>query len=115
MNGLLAALGLAGPLSLIVALLVIALLSQRLGAITKQIRAYRWLFVAIGVMTAAIITQLRVFDPVDNEIYPLLMACGLTIAVGTVWYYWGWLLSEREYHQHSMNSGHVSVNKRTPR
>src|SRR5579863_3431575 len=111
MNGLLAVLGLAGPLSLIVASLVIALLSQRLGSITKQVRAYRWFFVAVGVMTLAIITQLWAPDPVNNVIYPLLMAFGLTIAVAAAWYYWGWLLSENKNHQHPMNAGHANVNQ----
>ena len=106
MNGLLAVLGLAGPLSLIVASLVIALLSQRLGMITKQVRAYRWLFVGIGVIAVGIITTLQT-PYLYDIVYPLLMACGLTIVLGAAWYYWGWLFSEREYHQHSINAGPV--------
>ena len=106
MNGLLAVLALAGPLSLIVASLVIALLSQRLGMITKQVRAYRWLFVGIGVMVVGIITAMRA-PYLYGMVYPLTMACGLTIVLGAALYYWGWLFSEREYHQHSINASPV--------
>ena len=99
MNGLLAVLGLVGPLALIIATLVIALLSQRLGTITKQLRVYRWLFVAIGVMTVAVVIRFWALDSINGLAYPLLMALGLTIALVVAWHYWGWLLGEREYHQ----------------
>ena len=105
MNGLLAVLGLAGPVSLIVALLVIGLLSQRLGTITKQSRAYRWLFFALGLVVAAIVLRLRTLDPVDDPFYMLLMALALTIGAGTAWHYWGWLLSERQHQLPTTNIG----------
>ncbi len=94
MDGLLAVLGLAGPLSLTVALLVIALLSQRLGLITKRARHYRWLFAAIGLALVALVTRLWTLAAPDESIYTLLTAFALTVGVGVAWYYWGWLLNE---------------------
>src|SRR5579864_4200042 len=97
MNGLLSVLGLAGPLSLILALLVIALLSQRLGMITKRVRHYRWFFVAIGLMLIAFATRIGLLNAPDATVYSLLMAAALTIGAAVAWYYWSWLLHERQY------------------
>lgn len=92
---ILSALGLIGPLSLLLALLVIALLSQRLGMITKRTRYYRWFFVAIGLMLIALATQL---ETANGLVYSLLMAVALTIGAAIAWHYWGWLLHERQYY-----------------
>jgi high-affinity Fe2+/Pb2+ permease len=105
MTGLFAVLGLAGPLSLIVALFVIALLSQRLGTITKRARHYRWLFAAIALVLGALITRLSIYDAAIDSVYSLLMAFALTIGVGVAWFYWGWLLNERQ-HSHDAQEGH---------
>jgi len=107
MNELLAVLGLSGPLSLIVALLVIGLLSQRLGTITRQTRAYRWLFLVVGLVATAIIRRLLTIDSVDDPIYPLLIAFALTIGAAVAWQYWGWLLHERQHQPHATTSGQV--------
>ena len=96
MNGLLAVLGLIGPLSLMVALLVIALLSQRLGMITKRVPHYRWIFVAIGLILIAFATRIGLLNAPDASVYSLLMAVALTIGVAVAWYYWNWLLHERQ-------------------
>jgi|SRR5579859_3928128 len=104
MSGLEAVLGLAGPMSLIVALLVIALLSQRLGTITKQMRSYRWLFVAIGLATVSVLTRVWLQGPVDAPIYTLLMAVALTIGAGVAWMYWGWLFHERQHNAPAADS-----------
>jgi hypothetical protein len=111
MNEVLAVLGLAGPLSLITSLLVIALLSQRLGTITKQGHTYRWLFAAIGLVAVAVVIRLWTLNSAEDPPYPLLMAVALTIGLVTAWYYWGWLLSEREYHALSATSGHTTERK----
>ena len=97
MSGLLSVLGLVGPLSLILSLLVIALLSQRLGMITKRVRHYRWLFVAVGLMLIAFATRIGSLNAPDGAVYSLLIAVALTIGAAVAWYYWSWLLHERQY------------------
>ncbi len=101
MPNLLTLLGLAGPIAMIIALLVMALLSQRLGAVTKRRRAYRWFFVAVGLITAGILARLLALGGTPSALaeatllYTVSVTIALTLAVSAAWRYWGWLLSER--------------------
>ncbi len=101
MNNLLTILGLAGPISLIVALLVIALLSQRLGAVTKRPPHYRWFYVAMGLIGVSILSRLLALgQAVDDSqrtalVESVPLAAAVTISVLVVWRYWGWLLNEQ--------------------
>ncbi len=96
-------LGLCGPASIIVALVVLALLSQRLGAVTKRAPLYRWFFVSIALIGISVVTRLVSLGAPDttNRDYgtitldDIALAAGLSIAVIITWRYWSWLLSER--------------------
>ena len=91
-------LGLIGPASMIVALIVLALLSQRLGAVTKRAPIYRWFFVSAVLIGFSIVARLFAPDALDYRaalLYDVPLALGLTLAVVIAWRYWSWLLSER--------------------
>src|SRR5258708_37972110 len=103
MDAILSLLGLIGPASIIVALIVVALLSQRLGAVTKRAALYRWFFVSAALVCIGIIW--RIFGLIIPNMpardldatlfYDIPLAAGLVIAVLVCWRYWSWLLSER--------------------
>jgi hypothetical protein len=102
MTNLFAFLGLAGPLSIVVALLVIAALSQRLGAVTRRTPLYRWFYVsAVVVGLGLIVRLLDIFLPEQINLlanplyYDIPLIVGLVIAVVIAWRYLSWLLSER--------------------
>lgn len=91
-------LGLIGPASIIVALVVLALLSERLGAVTKRAPIYRWFFVSVALIGISIVARLIAPDALDYRaalLYDIPLAVGLTLAVVIAWRYWSWLLSER--------------------
>ena len=99
MNGLPGLLALVGPMSLIVALLVTALLSQRLSLALPHQKRYRWLLVSLGVATLGFSFRLLgLFGLLGSDIalltYTMVTAVALTIAVPVAWGYWGWLLGE---------------------
>ena len=96
MDGLLNLLALIGPLSLIIALLVIALLSQRLSSALPHRKRYRWLLVALGLATLGFSLRLIGLSGSDSEMlaYTIFTAIALTIAAPVAWAYWGWLLGE---------------------
>ncbi len=98
MESWLSLLGLFGPASIIVALVVIALLSQRLGAVTKRAPIYRWFFVSVALIAAGIVWRLfdlnMAYDFQTAMFYDIPLAVGLVIAVIVAWRYWSWLLSE---------------------
>jgi len=103
MDAILSLLGLVGPASLIVALIVIGLLSQRLGAVTKRAPLYRWFFVSAALLCIGIVWRLfgliipdmPTRDVDATVFYDIPLAVGLVIAVAVAWRYWSWLLSER--------------------
>ena len=99
MNNILAFLGLLGPVSVIVALIVIAQLSQRLGAVTKRPPIYRWFYVSVALIVVCVLERvvaLFVPNAFNTELlYDIPFATALVIAVVIAWRYWSWLLSER--------------------
>ncbi len=99
MDSILAFLGLLGPASVIVALIVIAQLSQRLGAVTKRPSIYRWYYVSVALVALSVVERLIALI-VPNAfntalLYDIPFAAALVIAVVVAWRYWSWLLSER--------------------
>jgi hypothetical protein len=101
MDNLFSLLGLLGPISLIVALVVIALLSQRLGSVTKRTALYRWYYVSVVLVTLSVIGKfIQMSVPEDQRnaaaaVADIAFTAGLCLAVVVAWRYWGWLLHER--------------------
>jgi hypothetical protein len=90
-------LGSVGPLAICVALVVVGLLSSRLGAVTKMPPYYRWFFVAAGLVLVSVVTRLMLIKQLDDTlllIYNLLLAAGVTLGVVVAWRYWAWLFGE---------------------
>jgi hypothetical protein len=101
-NNALAYLSLCGPVSIGIALVVLALLSQRLGAVTKRPPLYRWYFLSVAIIGVAIILRIVNlsapdidYDNMTTLLYDVALVIGLSLAVIIAWRYWGWLLSER--------------------
>lgn len=90
--------GTAGPLSVAIALVVLGLLSQRLGAVTKMPPHYRWFFVATGFVVMSIVSRLLYVGYPDERIvlvYTSTFAIGVTLGLIAAWRYWSWLFGER--------------------
>ncbi|MDX2137440.1 MAG: hypothetical protein SF123_05045 [Chloroflexota bacterium] len=93
-----------GPAGVAVALVVLGLLSRRLGATTRTGAHYGWFFFSAALMTmsagARVAGMWTSADNLANEpiwvlLYNGLPALAITIAVFTAWHYWSWLLAER--------------------
>lgn len=94
---------LVGPISIFILLIVLALLSKRMGSVTRAAPYYGGFYVAALFMGMSI--GLRLFDdtprlaesqsPVHVLIYTGLPALAVTIAVIVAWRYWSWLFAER--------------------
>ena len=96
--------GLVSMLSIAVALLVLGLLSKRLGQVTRAPRYYRGLYAAAVLVIVSLLFRLQnviqlhipaTDDPVTVIIYSGLPAIALTISLIIAWRYWSWLLAER--------------------
>ena len=102
---------LIGSIAVLYLLYIFAVLSNKLGAVTKMKPYYRWLYVSFGLVLAALIADwviltLRGTPQAAPEwllsewFYwlshtgPLLIAAVLALVV--VLRYWGWLFRERE-------------------
>ena len=106
-----AILGTAGLISLIYALLILAQLGKKLGAVTKMRSTYRGYYAAVVLVGLSLVVRLvraSVFwaqrdglPAALNEpllylfLYHIPLALGVTIALAITWYYWKWLLKER--------------------
>jgi hypothetical protein len=95
-----------GGLALAGVLILLGLLSKRLGAVTRAPRYYVGFFVAAGLMVisegARLVNVFLPVDPVTLHTDPIwvlfyngLPAIALTISVVIAWRYWSWLLAER--------------------
>jgi hypothetical protein len=97
-------LSLVGPLSLVICLIVLGLLSQRLGAVTRRTPLYRLLFVSSGLVGLSLLVRLptlgQTLDAETALAYDIPLTLGLLLAVIIVWRYWGWLLGERGKNTH---------------
>ena len=108
MTTLLHSLGQIGLLSIGVALVVLARLSQRLGSVTHVRPYYGLLYVAAGLVWGGALVRLYFLTrpdasldmPNQRLLYTLLSdglpAAGLTLGLLVTWFYWSWLLAERD-------------------
>ena len=96
--------GLVGVFSIAVALVVLGLLSKRLGQVTRAPRYYRGFYVAAILLIVSFLFRLlnvveshipAADDPVAVIFYIGLPAFALTISLMIAWRYWSWLLAER--------------------
>jgi hypothetical protein len=98
---MLSLLGLVGPLSIIVVLIVMAQLSHRLGAVTKRAPLYRAFYVSAILIGFSILSRVlsigsgAEFDYDLAVLYDVPLVIGLVLGVIVAWNYWSWLLSER--------------------
>ena len=100
--------GALGPLSIGIMFVVLALLSQRLGRVTRVRPYYIGLYLAaflLGVSTLARVVNLgRGADAalsLGQEallvfLYTVAPALGVTIGLIVAWRYWSWLFAERD-------------------
>jgi len=100
--------GLFGLFMIGVLLVVIAQLSRRLGQVTHARPYYFGLYIsAVLVWLGFLIRLVIVLDGIalfpnvnQNNLYMILSdifpALGLTIGLAITWYYWSWLLAERD-------------------
>ena len=100
-----ALLGLLGPLSIAIALIILGALSRRLGAQTHARPSYLGFLIAAAMMLvstgAQFLDQLLDFPHAANDALWILLEDGIpalavTIGVVFAWRYWSWLLAERD-------------------
>lgn len=99
--------GLFGPLSITVALLVIGLLSRRLGSVLRTPPYHIGLFIAALLMAVSVLARLvnigrgvedavqLASDPLWVLLYIGFPAMAITLGIVIAWRYWSWLLAER--------------------
>lgn len=99
-DALLALLSATGPAAVGAGLVIVGLLSQRLGAVTKMPGYYRWFYVAAALVGASSVTRVLGASVGPDEGLALFcmatFALGVTIGVVVAWRYWSWLFGERE-------------------
>lgn len=100
--------GLLGFVAIGVALIVLGRLSQRLGDVTHARPYYIGNYVATSLVWAGALSRFyfitrgqSILDASDgNLVYILLIdglpALGITVGLMVTWYYWSWLLAERD-------------------
>lgn len=93
-----------GILSIAIALVILGLLSKRLGKVTRAPGYYRVFYVAAGLLLISLFVRLadalntrvpHADDPAAVILYLGLPAFALTISLIIAWRYWSWLLAER--------------------
>ncbi|MDD3825685.1 MAG: hypothetical protein PHY79_06900 [Anaerolineae bacterium] len=106
-----AILGTFGLIALMYALLILAQLGKKLGAVTKMRATYQGYYAAVVLVGLALVLRLvraSVFwakrDTLPSALnepllylflYHIPLAVGVTIGLAITWYYWKWLLKER--------------------
>lgn len=95
-------LALIGPLSVCVALVVIGMLSRRLGRVTHSRPYYLGFFIAAALAAGAVVVRgVSMIGSVETApdwplVYNGLLAAGITLGLLVAWHYWSWLLAERD-------------------
>jgi hypothetical protein len=99
--------GVIGYVSIAVALVVLGLLSKRLGSVVRMPRYYLGFYLAALLMAISILARLLNIghgdvlaarlseNPVAVLLYVGLPAIAITLGVIVAWRYWSWLLAER--------------------
>ncbi len=97
-----------GLVSVSIALVILGQLSRRLGNVTGSRKRFRWFYVAAllvgagAIMRYYIQTVLQAMPeaPSAKVVYTIisdgLPAIGITLGLVVTWYYWSWLLAERD-------------------
>ena len=105
---LLNVIGVAGLAGVALALIILGLLSKRLGKATRTSRHYLGFFVAAELLLVSVAAQITnlLFHiaSVDDLaasfiwvfVYSGLPAIGVTVGLYFAWHYWSWLLAERD-------------------
>lgn len=100
--------GLLGYLAIGFTLIVLARLSKKLGEVTHARPFYRGNYLAAVLVWAGVLArfyfitgdQSNFTASDDNLLYILLIdglpALGVTLGLMVTWYYWSWLLAERD-------------------
>ncbi len=98
-----ALLGSLGPVSIMILLVVIGLLSKRLGEQTHAKPYYLGFYVAALLMLISAATRIlsAILNVPDDDIRWIVVedglpALALTMGVLIAWRYWSWLLAERD-------------------
>lgn len=95
-----------GIMSIAFAILILGMLSKRMGVVTRSPRYHRGLYTAALLMAvsalARLVNGLRGLDPaiLNSDPFSVMLYIGLpalavSIAVIVAWRYWSWLLAER--------------------
>ncbi|MCL4252371.1 MAG: hypothetical protein KJ043_01160 [Anaerolineae bacterium] len=94
-----------GMMAIALLLVVLGLLSRRLGRVTRSRRYYGVFFIAAMLLLMGASGRVWVFIYPDDTIYDSILwiviytgapALGLTLGVIVAWHYWSWLLAERD-------------------
>ena len=94
-----------GMVAIALLLVVLGLLSRRLGRVTRSKSYYGLFFVATILLLIGAGGRFWVFMYPDDTIYDSILwiviysgapALGLTLGVIVAWHYWSWLLAERD-------------------
>jgi hypothetical protein len=100
--------GAIGLLAISLTLVLLGNLSRRMGIMTRARPYYILLYVASLLMALGAFFRLffltgnlaQFAEIVQNTVYTLLAdglpAMGITLALFVAWYYWSWLLAERD-------------------
>lgn len=100
-----------GPISIIFLFFILARLSEKLGAVTRMARYYRWFWVGTGFLAVGLLSQLvyisaSLTGQSNNGLfvsplfylltYHIPLGIGVSIGLAITWRYWSWLLTERD-------------------
>jgi hypothetical protein len=106
MNSLLTLLAVMLPVAITFQAVVLASLSQRLGAVTHRAPVYRWFYLAAGFSsTSALIYLWHIAEGNISDAggqgmevvsYALPLLISVVISATVAWRYWGWLIHARE-------------------
>ncbi len=93
-----------GAIGLMIMLWVVAQISRRFGEVTHRPPLYRFFYVALALLVLPLVVRLLAVGQADRAgtdalawlLHDIPLALGLTLALGTAWQYWGWLVYAHE-------------------
>ena len=110
MNVLITPLGVLGLIAVIYLVYILAILSQRLGAVTKMPPYFRGFYVAIALLGISALARVMrsnlALSPQSSmgllnaplfyvAVYHAPFVIAIVISVGVAWRYWSWLFKEK--------------------